>query len=350
MGLTNPGVIRLSGSDSTYSGTVRITGGPNITVGTDASGLSISGAAGGGGGFSAGASNLGNTAGATGVTGTRLVLVGTDNVTLSQTTDANGGTISISAAGGGAGQFSGGVSNLGNTAGSTGVSGTRMVLAAVRDMSLSQSTDANGNTISIIPPVHSGFGPQVGQMANAAVPNATLAVMYTQIPHNMTISTVFPMISGHTSAGSGSSAGLSWWVGVYTKNGNTLSLASSISSSSSWTSGTGAASNWDGVRGVRKWPIAATWSMTAGDYWPALIVRSTNAGSYSLMLAQGSGLLDYRGVAGVHSTVTTAGHISWGVGSLTASTTAFPNSIATSQLANAPSANFRLPAVWGTAL
>jgi hypothetical protein len=175
-------------------------------------------------------------------------------------------------------------------------------------------------------------------------------VMHTQIPNNMTVSSVFPIMSIHTSGGSGSTAGLSWWVGIYTRNVSTLSLASSASSSSSWSSGTNAASNWDGVRGIRKWPVAATWNMTAGDYWPALIVRTTNAGSYSLMLAQGSGLHDYRGVAGVHSTVTTAGHMSWGVGSFTASTTAMPASIATSNLANAPSANFRNPGLWGTAL
>ena len=53
-------------------------------------------AGGGGGSFSLGASNLGNTLGDTGVTGTRVVLAGIGNLTLSQVTDANGGTISIS--------------------------------------------------------------------------------------------------------------------------------------------------------------------------------------------------------------------------------------------------------------
>ena len=46
-------VKAISASNATFSGTVRVTGGPNITVGTDAQGISISGAnpgAGGGGG------------------------------------------------------------------------------------------------------------------------------------------------------------------------------------------------------------------------------------------------------------------------------------------------------------
>ena len=41
-----------------------------------------------GGAFSLGVSNLGNTLGQTGVTGTRLVLAGIGNLTLSQLTDA----------------------------------------------------------------------------------------------------------------------------------------------------------------------------------------------------------------------------------------------------------------------
>jgi len=53
--------------------------------------------------FSAGVSNVGNTAGDTGVSGTRFVLVGSQNITLSQATDANGLTVSISGGAGAAG-------------------------------------------------------------------------------------------------------------------------------------------------------------------------------------------------------------------------------------------------------
>ncbi len=102
----------------------------------------------GGGGFSLGASNLGNTVGATGVTGSRVVLAGIGNLTLSQATDINGGTISISAGSAAAGAFSAGVSG-GNTSGNTGITGTRLVFAGGNSITLSQATDVNGGTITI---------------------------------------------------------------------------------------------------------------------------------------------------------------------------------------------------------
>ena len=101
------------------SGTMTLAGGNNITLSQAGNAVTISGGA--GGGFSAGLSNLGNTQGQTGVTGTRLVIVGTDNITLSQATDANGGTISITGQSPAGGAFSGGVSTGGNTAGATGI-------------------------------------------------------------------------------------------------------------------------------------------------------------------------------------------------------------------------------------
>lgn len=70
-----------------------------------------------------GVSNIGNTSGDTGVLYGRAVIVGGNNVTLSVSSSNNGAqTITISAAAGGAGEaFSGGISNLGNTSGDTGV-------------------------------------------------------------------------------------------------------------------------------------------------------------------------------------------------------------------------------------
>ena len=106
-----------------------LAGGNNITLSGSTNGgsmsITISAPNLGAGAMSAGVSNLGNTAGSTGITGTQMVLVGSDNITLSQTTGANGGTVSIIGTGGGG--FSAGVSTDGNTAGDTGVTGTRLV-------------------------------------------------------------------------------------------------------------------------------------------------------------------------------------------------------------------------------
>jgi hypothetical protein len=85
-----------------YAGTG--TSATNASITLNSNGLAISVAApGGGGNFSAGVSNLGNTGGDTGVSGTRLVFVGSQNITLNQATDANGATISISGGAGAAG-------------------------------------------------------------------------------------------------------------------------------------------------------------------------------------------------------------------------------------------------------
>jgi collagen type VII alpha len=131
------------------SGTAVLAGGNNITLSQNAGSITIIGGAGGGGGnnFSLGVSNIGNTSGNTGVTGTQLVLAGDNNITLNQFTSPSGATISISA-------FNQSVQTQGiqaasfggNTAGVAGAvtSGT-LFLAGGNNVTLSQ----NGNSISI---------------------------------------------------------------------------------------------------------------------------------------------------------------------------------------------------------
>lgn len=97
--------------------------------------------------LSVGNSNLGNTAGDTGVFTGRVVLVGSNNITLSGSTNGGSQTISIIGGAGGAG-FSAGVSG-GNTAGDTGATGTRVVFAGGNNVTLSQATNANGATITV---------------------------------------------------------------------------------------------------------------------------------------------------------------------------------------------------------
>jgi hypothetical protein len=95
--------------------------------------------------LSVGNSNLGNTAGDTGVFSQRMVLVGSNNITLSGS--SNGGSVTLSIIGGAGGGFSAGVSNVGNTAGNTGLTGSNIVFSGGNGVSLSQSTHANGATI-----------------------------------------------------------------------------------------------------------------------------------------------------------------------------------------------------------
>lgn len=86
----------------------------------------------------AGVSTGGNTLGTTGTVNRQMVFVGGNNVTLSQSINAQSGTITISV--GSAGAFSGGASTLGNTAGSTGIVSNQIVFVGGNNITLSQST------------------------------------------------------------------------------------------------------------------------------------------------------------------------------------------------------------------
>lgn len=151
MGVSTGG--NTSGDTRVDVGRFVLAGGNNITLSqaTAANGLNtitISAGA-GGAGMSAGLSNIGNTSGDTGAVTGRLILAGGNNITLSGSTNGGSMTITVSAPNLGAGAFSGGASNLGNTAGDTGITGTRLVFVGTNGASLSQATDANGGTLTI---------------------------------------------------------------------------------------------------------------------------------------------------------------------------------------------------------
>ncbi|MGH2621608.1 MAG: hypothetical protein ACRDHG_13735 [Anaerolineales bacterium] len=115
----------------------------------------------------------GNTAGETGSRYGSVLLAGGNNVTLSGATAAGGQTITISAgAGGAAGSNTLGMSNLGNTSGTSGVvsgSAVRYVFAGGNNITLSQSLDAGNvsGTITIsaanetqtVPPIGTAVKP-----------------------------------------------------------------------------------------------------------------------------------------------------------------------------------------------
>lgn len=153
LGMSNVG--NTSGVTGTVSNQLVLAGGNNVTLSQSTSGgsatITISAAGGGGaaGTNTIGMSNLGNTVGTSGVvTGSNIqfAFAGGNNVTLSQSINASSATITISAAGGG---FSAGMSTGGNTVGDTGVATNQIVFAGGNNITLSQSTAAGGNTITI---------------------------------------------------------------------------------------------------------------------------------------------------------------------------------------------------------
>jgi hypothetical protein len=132
------------------SGTLTLAGGNNITLSQAGNAITISGGA-GGGSQSLGMSNLGNTSGTSGIasgSALRYLFAGGDNVTLSQSINGASGTLTISAASQSVQtQNMVNVSLSGNTAGAMAVitSGT-MTLAGGNNITLSQA----GNAVSII--------------------------------------------------------------------------------------------------------------------------------------------------------------------------------------------------------
>lgn len=83
------------------SGTLSLMGGNNITLSQNANSITISGGAGGGGNNTFGMSNLGNSSGTSGMasgSAVQFAFAGGNNVTLSQSLNASSGTITISAA------------------------------------------------------------------------------------------------------------------------------------------------------------------------------------------------------------------------------------------------------------
>ena len=107
---------------------------------------------------SVGISSQGNTGGSTGlVTGTaiRLQLVGSNNITLSQSSNGASATVTIFGAAGGGGSQSAGISNLGNTSGTTGIasgSAIALFIAGGNNITASQSVNGASATITLSGP------------------------------------------------------------------------------------------------------------------------------------------------------------------------------------------------------
>lgn len=109
--------------------------------------------------------SAGNTSTSNGV----LVFANSNNLTFGLSTNALGGTVtgSINAAGGGA-SFYGGMSNLGNTSGTTGTGSAGLVIVGGNNITLSQSINAGSVTVTI-----SAFNAPAQTIGGYAVGNTT---------------------------------------------------------------------------------------------------------------------------------------------------------------------------------
>lgn len=168
------GTVTASATSNTTqgsSGTLNLNGlifagAGGASVGISNGSVVISGATGGAGGnFSAGVSTGGNTAGATGITGSQLVLVGSNNISLSQTTGANGATVSINA------PASSSLSATGAVSISTNGSTISIGVGTVTMSATGNTTQASSGTVNLAGLIVNGAG-----VASAGISNGSIVV------------------------------------------------------------------------------------------------------------------------------------------------------------------------------
>ena len=337
-----------AGSTGTVSGQIVFVGASSITLSQSSTGgsatISLIGSV--NPSFSAGVSTGGNTAGATGMSGTRVVLVGSNNISLSQTTDANGATVTINQT---LPSMSIGLSTGGNTAGSTGVTGTRMVLVGTNAVSLSQATDANGGTVSInvVHPTVSMYQPLFpllmsatqGIGASAATQTTVTAwVMPISFAQDLAFNNINVAVHNSFSSATTSISSVNYSysmgasLGFYTLNVSTMSLVTSFSGSLGFTNATSAAATdlkasadigWggssttiritgaanmssimDSISSVRK--MGLNWSsisntITAGQYWAVACFSQLTAGNNQASLTSIGMVSSHTGIASAYN-------------------------------------------------
>jgi hypothetical protein len=314
--------------------------GANASGTLNSNGLSLSIAAPGAANYSIGVSNLGNTAGSTGITGTRIVFVGTNNISLSQSTDANGATISINQTGGGGG----GLTNINVSAGTTSNNLSNIVFSngngvtfGLDGSTVTASVAVGGGVIESGYSPHGDYPLVVGQIGQG-----TLALDPDIFP-DLTMNMVAMPINFSNAANSTGSFTVSNWLGLYTRNVSTISLAHSTSFTTGITfSGSANSSLYQGWRNIT-FPWST--SVSGGRYWIGQIMRTTTGGvncSFSQYLASqvNTNFLGNFGAA-----TNTSAQLTLGQGFYSASTTALPNSIAFTEIRGTNSLAQRFPMV-----
>lgn len=350
------------------SGTLTLAGGNNVTLSQNGNAVTVSAAS-----QTVQTQNLhnvtlsGNTAGVMAhVSSGTLTLAGGNNITLSQ--NGNAITISGGAGGGGGGialansetTFTNGTVNLSAagamTIGST--TGQSFQLSVPQTSSLSAtgilSISTNGSTISIGVPSQ-GAGVTLSRFeypegiftSVGAVGQGSLSVNHMYVPFNVTGTAmkIGGSLSGSTNtSATTASANVSLWMGIYTLNGSTLSLASSGSTNHNFQwSQTGSSSGNTSINGVRQMTVPINVNMTPGEYWVGAVISSATTYTGAAFSMYGNNLVGNAagGAAlapiGSNTTVGRGAVLLQGI--YTAATSAGPASIANTQINQTSASN-----------
>lgn len=306
----------------------------------------------------------GNTAGVMAqISSGTLTLAGGNNVTLSQ--NGNAVTISAGAGGGGGGialansqtTYSSGTANLIEGGGAITINSTtgQSFKFSVPQISSLSATGAvsistNGGTISIGAPIIpsatlSRFDYPNGIFtALSANGQGSLSLNHVYVPFNVTGSAMKiggSLTLGTSTAASTGSANLSLWMGIYSLNGSSLSLASSGSTlhAFSWQAASTATSALTSLTGMRELTVPMNVNMTPGEYWAAAVISSATTATGATFSVWGNNLL---GTAAGQGVLTPLGSATSNANSgammlqgiYTAATSAGPSSVAASQINN----------------
>jgi hypothetical protein len=338
--------------------------------------LLISVPAGGGAGFSAGMSTDGNTAGSEGTVSQRLVLVGSQGVSLSQSTNLGSATLtiygpakattvtpvsSVNASGTVSTRYAledhahaglNIVSIVGNTSGTTTAGAGSIVLAGGPNLTISCSTAAGGMTASFSAAAAGGgatrsyYEPYANRL-NVVGQQGQGTLHFNPMPLDGAIQfdRLVMLIHNTNSSNSSGSHTLSFWGGIYTKNASSLSLLASASQSMALTH-SGTVGSYSLYSGIRMFTIGLTTTLTAGDYWLGILSRTTSGGAngtYSQVLASAFSSTVLGHFSSSHNT-TMQFHLGRGI--YTATTSAMPGSVGFNQIRGSDVIAMRPPIVF----
>jgi hypothetical protein len=140
---------------------------------------------------------------------------------------------------------------------------------------------------------------------------------------------------------SSNSASISIYVGLYTRDSNSLKLSSS--SSSSWgvtLSGTAGSYSW--WAGKKLYPIGWTSTVTAGNYWLGIMSRTTTGGGAGMSWSNYAISNQNTALSGVFGTANNASdQFLLGLGSYSVTTSAMPGTVAFSEMRGSAAGNIR---------
>jgi len=300
------GIVLSAGTQTVSTGTVGFVNANGFTWGMSNS-SQITASANLGGVNTIGVSTLGNTSGTSGqASGSVLqyLFAGGNNITLSQSISSNSATITISAANS---QVVMGMSDQGNTLGTTGVVSSQMVFVGGNNITLSQSTNGQSATLTISAgnnPLLSVWEPyQIGDFATGTSfssdannqPNFYPFVL----PAAVSMSRLVFLISISTATGATASAAVGYTqrAAIYTRNALSTTRIDNLVSTSmtaivSYSSSNSYGYSWNGtqssstnslqgsiISGVKVVEIPFLTSLSAGEYWLLMLASSSSVGS-----------------------------------------------------------------------